>query len=96
MHYERIGFRSSSFFFRDDKTKWPPLSRRPFFFAISHLILTFDLEMRLLCFTSRENPGNCGYFSNGVAAFIFYLYACLLVVILSGPLCERVRKDCYI
>lgn len=26
--------------------------------------------MRLLCFTSRENPGNCGYFSNGVAAFI--------------------------
>ena len=40
------------------------------FFAFSHLIITFDPEMRLLCFTSRENPGNCSYFRNVVAAFI--------------------------
>ena len=57
-----------------------------FFFVISHLIITFDLEMRLLCFTSRENPGNCGYFSNGVAAFIFYTRSICqpLLLILAG------------
>ena len=40
------------------------------FFALSHRILNFDTGNEATVLHLRAKPGNCGYFSNEVAAFI--------------------------